>query len=47
MRIKIYGKLRFSIYSLSFFKDNINKDLDFHVRVRAYEKRVSGKQPLG
>ena len=35
-----------SIYSLSFFKDYINKVLDFHVRVRAFEKRVSGKQPL-
>ena len=34
-----------SIYLLRLFKDNIDKDLDFHMRVRAYEKRVSGKQP--
>ena len=25
---------------------DIYKDLDFHVRVRAHEKCVSGKQPL-
>ena len=31
---------------LSIFKDNIYEDLDFHVRVRVSEKRVSGKQPL-
>ena len=34
-----------SIYSLSFLKDDLNKDLDFYVRVREYEKRVSRKQP--
>ena len=36
----------FWFYSVSFFKDDINEDLDFYVRERAYEKRASGKQPL-
>ena len=35
-----------SIYSLSSFKDYVYKDLDFYMRVRAYEKHVCGKQPL-
>ena len=30
---------------LFFLKDS--KDLDFHVRVRAYQKLVGGKQPKG
>ena len=34
------------MYLLSFIKHNIYKDLDFYVSVRAYEKRVSRKQPL-
>ena len=34
-----------SIYSTTFLKDSIYKDLDFYVRERAYEKRVRGKQP--
>ena len=44
--LKYAENLVLSIYSLSFLTDNINKDLDFHVRVCAYEKCVSGKQPL-
>ena len=34
------------IYLLSFSIGNIQINLDFYVRVRAYEKRVNGKQPL-
>ena len=29
------------------FKCNIEMDLEFYVRVRTCEKRVTGKQPLG
>ena len=35
----------FNLFTL-FQKESIDKDLDFHVRARAYEKLVSGKQPL-
>ena len=35
-----------STYSLSFLKERIYKDLGFYVRVGAFKKRVSGKQPL-
>ena len=35
-----------SIYLLSFFIGNIQIHLDFFVHVCAYEKRVTGKQPL-
>ena len=35
-----------STYLLGFLKERIYKDLGFHVRVRAFEKRVSGKQLL-
>ena len=34
------------IYLLSFFIGNIQVNIDFYVRVRAYEKRVTGKHPL-
>ena len=34
-----------SIYSHSFFKGDLYKDLDFYVCICAYEKRVSEKQP--
>ena len=47
MHTKMCGKLLnfLSVFSTSFVKDNIDTDLVFDVRVRAYKKRVSGKQP--
>ena len=48
MYTKTYGNTYTPfIYLLSFFIGNIQVNLDFYVRVRAYEKRVTGKQPLG
>ena len=45
MHDKICGKLS-SLDLLYYFFQIKHKDLDFHVRVRAYKKRVIGKQPL-
>ena len=36
----------FSIKTFIHFKCNIEIDLDFYVRVRTCEKRVTGKRPL-
>ena len=47
MYTKTYkGKYTPSMYLLSFFIGNIQIYLDFYVCVRAYEKRVAGKQSL-
>ena len=35
-----------SSYLFGFFIGSIQKNLEFYVRVRAFEKRVNGKQPL-
>ena len=36
-----------SMKTIVHFKCNIEMDLEFYVRVRTCEKRVTGKQPLG
>ena len=35
-----------SMKTIVHFKCNIEMDLDFYVRVRTCEKRLTGKQPL-
>ena len=45
MHAKMYEKI-YSFHLFTWFLiGNIQINLDFYVRVRAYEKRVSGKQP--
>ena len=45
MHTKICEKLSsFELLTYGFVKDNIYKDIDFYMRVGAYEKHVSGKQ---
>ena len=41
----MHTKICWKLSSYDLFKDDFNKDLDFYVRVRAYKKRASGKQP--
>ena len=44
--LKRTEKYNHSIYLLSFSMGNIQINSDFYVRVLAYEKHVTGKEPL-